>query len=86
MRKEIEIRIPPELLDDHEALREKAGRALGISVNRIVHLELIKRSIDARSRHPVFLLRYLAHVDEPFEAPSLWNSRRQNCPQSIQIS
>lgn len=53
----VEIRIVPELVEDQLAWRKKAAKKLGIKALEIDQVDLIKRSIDARGRAPVYQLR-----------------------------
>lgn len=73
MRKEIDISVSPGQQEDIEQLRQKAGRKLSMSVADISDLVVLRRSIDARSKKPVFRLRVAVysggeHHDRP---PSL---------------
>jgi hypothetical protein len=54
MQKEIEITLSPELRESEPAIRKKLSTALNIEEKRIKSYQIIKRSIDARSRNVIF--------------------------------
>ncbi|RMG61516.1 MAG: FAD-binding protein [Bacteroidetes bacterium] len=52
------INLPPEQLDQPEAIRQAAAQALGCSPREVVAWQILRRSIDARRRRrPHFVLR-----------------------------
>jgi uncharacterized protein len=55
--KEIEIRLSPTAAHDDTAIREAAAFKLGISETSISHIKMLRRSVDARGRKPLFQLR-----------------------------
>ncbi|MCS7037046.1 MAG: FAD-dependent monooxygenase [Saprospiraceae bacterium] len=62
-----EIALLPQERYDPERLRQKAAEALGISPAQIGHLEVLKASLDARGREPVYRLRIAVYApDEVF--------------------
>ena len=48
MYKEIELRITPEEARDREIVNELLARMLHVDQERIVHMEILRKSIDAR--------------------------------------
>lgn len=78
MVKEITIRVPPEWAQDNDHIRKAAARALGIPENRVSAVELLRRSLDARSRQIYFQIRLRVFVDEPFQTTSDFKPRLQN--------
>lgn len=74
MKKEIEIIIPPDKLNDTDFLRNEASRLLKINIAEITSVQQLRRSIDARSKNPIYRLRALAFVNEtPSESKPLFN-------------
>jgi uncharacterized FAD-dependent dehydrogenase len=64
MIRQVEVKVFPDKLEDvtyHRALIEKQ---LSAHSNEIVDCILVRRSIDARGRRPIFLLRYDVYIDE----------------------
>lgn len=57
MYKEIELRITPEEALDREIVNELLAKMLHVSKERIVHVEILRKSIDARQRRVVIQLR-----------------------------
>ncbi len=68
MKKEIEIVVEPELINDTSVIRSKVAKALRYSENEISACRVIKRSIDARPKNPVYRVKVEAFINEP---PSL---------------
>lgn len=68
MQKEIEITIVPEQVDNQQAILQQLANALNIKAGTISHHQILKRSIDARSRRGVvYRLQVRAYINE--EAP-----------------
>ena len=63
MYKEIELRITPEEAHDREIVNELLARRLHVGQERIVHVEILRRSIDARQRRVVIQLKVGVHLD-----------------------
>lgn len=72
MPRELEIKVSPEELDRQDLHRRALSRSLSVSLNRITHIRLLRRSIDARGRDPKFVLRYEVWVDEVAEPEIRW--------------
>ena len=53
----VELVLLPGERHDEAALRQKAARQTGLQPDQISHIEILKSSLDARSRQPVFRLR-----------------------------
>lgn len=64
MIKEIEITLSPELVAQPEAIKEQLANTLKLQVSRIQAYQIIKRSIDARSRKVIYRLQVRAFIDE----------------------
>ncbi len=71
MIRDIELRLAPARLALRSALVAEAARATGVSVSRVRHVAVLRRSLDARPRRPVYQLRVRVWVDEePVAAPA----------------
>jgi uncharacterized FAD-dependent dehydrogenase len=77
MIKEIELVLLPEHSDDETFIRDSACKLVNISPERVKNLQIIKRSIDARSRKVVFRIRLNVFIDEVFE-PEIITDSYQN--------
>ncbi|MDR0544107.1 MAG: FAD-binding protein [Odoribacteraceae bacterium] len=64
MYKEIDIRVTPGEAREEEIVRQIAAGVLGVQVERVVHVALVRRSVDARRRPVMIQLRVGVHVDE----------------------
>ncbi len=74
MIKEIEITLSPELVANAEAIKAQLSATLNIKASRIQSYQVIKRSIDARSRKVIYRLQVKAFVDEThFEEATSFN-------------
>ena len=77
MIKEIELVLLPEHSDDENFIRDSACKLVNISPERVKNVQIIKRSIDARSRKVVFRIRLNVFIDEVFE-PEIITDSYQN--------
>lgn len=64
MQKEIEITLLPEEIEQTEIINQKLAEALNLAESRIKGYEILKRSIDARSRKVRYRLQIRAFIDE----------------------
>jgi uncharacterized protein len=67
--KEIEIRISPIAAQDDKAILEAAAFKLGIPETSISNIQLLRRSVDARSRDPLFQLRIGVYTEGEVKTP-----------------
>jgi len=67
MIKEIEITLSPEVVTNPDAIKEQLAAKLQLKLDRIQAYQVVKRSIDARSRKVIYRLQVRAFIDEPFE-------------------
>ncbi len=64
MQKDIEITMAPEDMESLAILRKQLSTALKIDLTRIKGHEILKRSIDARSRNVIYRLQVKVFIDE----------------------
>lgn len=64
MQKDIEITLLPHQLDQDEIIKNKLSESLKLPENRIKAFEILKRSIDARSRKVILRLQVRVFIDE----------------------
>lgn len=64
MKKEIELIIPPDFIDDYSYLQKEASQKLKTAPEEIKAVQTIRRSVDARSRNPIFRIKALVYLNE----------------------
>lgn len=64
MIKEIELEIYPQNINDAESIRIQAAKKLELDPLEVKGFQVTKRSIDSRSRRPVFRVRGIAFINE----------------------
>lgn len=69
MIKDFNLRVPPRIAATDSLLRLELNRQANIDINRLRHLRIVRRSIDARQRHVFVNLTVRAYIDE--DAPQL---------------
>ena len=69
--KEIEIRLSPAAAHDDNAIREAAAFKLGITETDISSVQILRRSVDARGREPLFQLRIAVFTDGGLHQPEV---------------
>ncbi len=69
MRTILQLTTTPKIAADLEEIKRICAKEAKLEVARISHVEVIKRSIDARSREPKVLLKVELFVDEVPAAP-----------------
>ncbi|MCB9355508.1 MAG: FAD-dependent monooxygenase [Lewinellaceae bacterium] len=75
----VELVLLPSERHNEELLRQKAARQAGIRPDQVSHLEVLKSSLDARARQPVFRVRAEVYAQgEVFSpAPALLDGFRE---------
>lgn len=66
MKKEIHLRTDPKTAAKFKLLKVAASKKAGIPADEIENIVVRRKSIDARSRHPVIDMRVVLYVDEEF--------------------
>jgi uncharacterized FAD-dependent dehydrogenase len=64
MIKEVEIKVKPDFIDDYEFIGKEVARKFKFNPAEIKGVRILKRSIDARRKEPVYVLRLLAFINE----------------------
>lgn len=67
MPREYTIQVSPEIASNQEALKLFVSRKTGMSIDELTHIEVLKRSIDARQKAIKINLRLAVYVQEYFE-------------------
>src|SRR5881409_4404947 len=63
---ETDIRLPADAYDDGTERKNRLAHRLGVAASAITHHVVVRRSLDARKRTPVYVLRVRVWIDEPF--------------------
>ncbi len=69
MIKTIDLRIPSNFINNEDYIHSRIAEELDIRIDDVTHLELLKRSIDARKKSIKYNLRYAVYIGEDFQAP-----------------
>ncbi len=78
MIKQLQLRVPPKVAATPELLRKEVSQQINIQADEINHIEILKRSVDARQRNAIINLKVEAYVgeifkEEPIELPDYKN-------------
>lgn len=88
MIQETNIRILPEFSEDESKIKKVVAKQLGVSLEKITEVKVLKRSIDARSKQVVFQLRVQVGIQEKIPVtPQLYSEKKdvKNSPSVIVI-
>lgn len=64
MKKEIELVIPPKFINDYNYLHSSSAQKLQLADEEISSVQTIRRSVDARSKNPVYRVKVIVYVNE----------------------
>lgn len=73
----VDIQVPPSEVDDAQAHLSRIARRLGLPPKAISGIELMRRSIDARKRPPVYQMQFRVWVDEKPTQDDIWDIPQQ---------
>lgn len=71
MQKIISLRLLPSEAANEMAVKDWIAKAEGINVETITGFNIVKKSIDARSRNPLINLQLKVYINEPFASRKL---------------
>src|SRR5215204_4137632 len=66
MQQQLILKLPPSDASSIDRIKEYVGAHLDVSVQSISGLNILKKSIDARSKQPWVVLTVVAFINEPF--------------------
>ena len=72
MQKEFQTAVLPEIAGDPSKLKAHISSVAGVSKSELRHIEVLRRSIDARSRKVKVNLKVRAYVNEDFQPQPPW--------------
>ncbi len=64
MKKEIELVIPPGFINDYSYQKSLAAQKLKINIEEITAVQIIRRSVDARSKNPIYRAKAIVYFNE----------------------
>jgi len=67
MIKQVEIKIFPDKVQDSAYITSLIHQQMKSEISRIKDVILLKKSIDARGRRPIYILRYEVYLDESYQ-------------------
>jgi len=66
MQKELQLIVPPDVAGEPEKLRRQAASAVKVRPEEVSHVEVLRRSIDARGKRVKVNLSVRVYVNEPY--------------------
>ncbi len=90
MTERVEMRVDAQVAYEPMRLRIEVSAALDVDVNRIVRVDVVRRSIDARQRHVKVNVSVIAHIDEVDESvdisrPVVYNRLAEDAPEAVVV-
>lgn len=86
MIKTVDLRIPSHFINNEDYIHARIVAELDIRIDDVNHLELLKRSIDARKRTIQYNLRYAVYIGEDFQgAPPSFTPQDVSSAPSVAI-
>ncbi|MFN8396042.1 MAG: FAD-binding protein [Bacteroidia bacterium] len=73
----VDIHVPPAEVDNAQAHLSRIARRLGLPPKAISGIELVRRSIDARKRPPVYQMQFRVWVNEQQTQEEIWDIPQQ---------
>lgn len=67
MIKEFQLRVAPEIAGEPDALKQFIAHEKGINIAEINHVEILKRSVDARQKNVIINLKVHVYSNESFQ-------------------
>ncbi len=64
MKKEIELILPPEFVNDYSYQKNLAAKVLKLNVEEISAVQVVRRSVDARSKNPIYRAKAIVYLNE----------------------
>jgi uncharacterized FAD-dependent dehydrogenase len=64
VKREIELVIPPEFINDYSYQKNLAAKELKINLEEISAVQILRRSIDARVKNPIYRVKTIVYLNE----------------------
>ncbi len=78
MKKELQLRVIPEAAAQQDELKAYISKTTEIDASEINHIEILKRSIDARQRQVKINLKVRVYIGEAFEEEKVTPPKFEN--------
>ncbi len=78
MQKELQLRVIPEVAGEADKLRAYISKTTEIAASEITHVEILKRSIDARQKQVKINLKVRVYIGEAFEEDEVTPPKFEN--------
>ena len=72
MTLELEVAVSPDHILDESYIEQKVVRESRISLSKISHWKVVKKSIDARAKMPVYRLTIKIWIEEVLIIVTIW--------------
>ena len=66
MVQELQLRLSPQEASSIDLIKKIISKQIQISIEDITHIQVIKKSIDARSKNPIIILKLLVYISEEY--------------------
>ena len=64
MKIEVELILPPEFVNDYSYQKNLAAKELKLNIEEISAVQVIRRSVDARSKNPIYRAKAIVYLNE----------------------
>ncbi|MCC8359342.1 NAD(P)/FAD-dependent oxidoreductase [Salinimicrobium sediminilitoris] len=85
MQQEFSFQVSPETAGNPEAVKHFVSRQYGLPIYEITHVEILKRSIDARQRNIKVNLKVQVYLQEDFEEKKITTPEYKNVSNAEEI-
>jgi len=68
MQKELQLRVIPEVAGEEDKLKAYISKTTEVDISEITHIEILKRSIDARQKQVKINLKVKVYIGEEYQA------------------
>lgn len=66
MIKELQLKLSPYESSSMEIIKKIVSNNINVPIKDITHIQIIKKSIDARSRNPIIILKLIVYISENY--------------------
>ena len=66
MIQELQLKLSPYEASSIDIIKKVISKQIQIPIEDITHIQVVKKSIDARSRNPIIILKLIIYISESF--------------------